>query len=153
MDIRTIRKVMDLMSDHEVCELEWEEGESRLMLRRGALFDASQVATVSSPGAEQAAAGGDEEPGSDNGSEDDDGNNLYIRSPIVGTFYRSASPDADMYVQVGDEVEPGTVVCIVEAMKVMNEIQAEQSGIIREVLVDNATAVDYGQPLYRIETL
>jgi acetyl-CoA carboxylase biotin carboxyl carrier protein len=74
-----------------------------------------------------------------------------IDSPIVGTFYAAASPEADNFVNIGDKVTPDTVVCIVEAMKVMNEIKAEQSGTIKEVLIDNANPVEFGQPLFVIE--
>lgn len=79
--------------------------------------------------------------------------NLHeIKSPIVGTFYRAPAPDADPYVQVGSMVSPGTVLCIVEAMKLMNEIEADVSGKIVKILVENATPVEYNQPLFLIET-
>ncbi len=74
-----------------------------------------------------------------------------IKAPIVGTFYRSSSPDAPSYVEVGDRVEAGKVVCIIEAMKLMNEIESEYSGIIREILITNGQPVEYGQPLFVIE--
>ncbi len=74
-----------------------------------------------------------------------------IDSPLVGSFYRSASPDAPPFVQVGDTVNPDTVVCIIEAMKVMNEIKAEKSGVIKEILVENAQPVEFGQPIFVIE--
>lgn len=76
-----------------------------------------------------------------------------ITSPMVGTFYRAPAPDADPYVQVGDTVKPDTVLCIVEAMKLMNEIKAEMSGIIRKILVENAQPVEFGQPMFLIEPL
>ncbi len=74
-----------------------------------------------------------------------------IKAPIVGTFYRSSSPDAPSYVEVGDRVEAGKVVCIIEAMKLMNEIESEYSGVIREILITNGQPVEYGQPLFVIE--
>ncbi len=74
-----------------------------------------------------------------------------VRAPIVGTFYRSPSPDADAYVSVGDRVKPGDVLCIIEAMKLMNEVECEMSGIVREILVDNAQPVEFDQPLFVIE--
>ena len=77
--------------------------------------------------------------------------NRIIESPIVGTFYRSSSPGADPFVKVGSKVEPDTAVCIVEAMKVMNEIKAEKSGVIKELLVENGQPVEYGQPLFILE--
>ena len=74
-----------------------------------------------------------------------------IKSPMVGTFYRSPSPDAEPFIAVGKEVEPETVVCIIEAMKVMNEIKAETKGVIRKVCVENATSVEFGKPLFLVE--
>ena len=76
-----------------------------------------------------------------------------MKAPFVGTFYRAPAPDAEPFVVTGQEVGPETVLCIVEAMKVMNEIKAEMRGIIREILVENALAVQYGQPLFRIEPI
>jgi acetyl-CoA carboxylase biotin carboxyl carrier protein len=75
---------------------------------------------------------------------------LEIKSPMIGTFYRSPSPEAAPYVEIGTEVNPDTVVCIIEAMKVMNEIKAEARGVIAQVLVDNAKPVEFGQPLYKL---
>ena len=80
-----------------------------------------------------------------------DENLTPIPSPLVGTFYRAGSPDADPFVQVGTRVNKDTVVCIIEAMKVMNEIKAEASGVIKKILVENATAVQFGQPMFLIE--
>jgi acetyl-CoA carboxylase biotin carboxyl carrier protein len=74
-----------------------------------------------------------------------------VRAPIVGTFYRSPSPDSDSYVQIGDTVRPGDVLCIIEAMKLMNEIECEVAGTIREILVEDAQAVEFDQPLFVIE--
>ncbi|MCX7900200.1 MAG: acetyl-CoA carboxylase biotin carboxyl carrier protein, partial [Methylocystis sp.] len=78
-------------------------------------------------------------------------NLIEIKSPMVGTFYRAPSPEAEPYVTVGKEVEEDTVVCIIEAMKVMNEIKAETKGVIRKILVENATPVEFGQPLFLVE--
>jgi acetyl-CoA carboxylase biotin carboxyl carrier protein len=78
-------------------------------------------------------------------------NLVEIKSPIVGTFYRAASPEAEPFISVGKEVDEETVVCIVEAMKVMNEIKAEVKGVIRKVLVENATPVEFGQALFQVE--
>lgn len=75
----------------------------------------------------------------------------YIKAPMVGSFYRSPTPDAPAYVEVGDRVIPGKIVCIIEAMKVMNEIESDVSGIIKEVLVKNESPVEYGQPLFLVE--
>lgn len=82
--------------------------------------------------------------------EKDEGNVVYIKSPMVGTFYRAPSPESPAYVDVGDKVKADATVCIVEAMKVMNEIQAETTGSILEILVENGTTVEYGQPLFKV---
>jgi acetyl-CoA carboxylase biotin carboxyl carrier protein len=79
------------------------------------------------------------------------GNLLEIRSPMVGTFYRAPSPEAPPYVEVGSRVSKGQTLCILEAMKLMNELEAEHAGVIREILVENSEPVEYGQPLFRIE--
>ncbi len=80
-------------------------------------------------------------------------NYLTIKSPMIGTFYRSSTPDKPLYVNVGDEVKPGTVVCIIEAMKLFNEIESEVSGRIVKILVDNASPVEYDQPLFLVEPI
>jgi acetyl-CoA carboxylase biotin carboxyl carrier protein len=82
---------------------------------------------------------------------DDDSNYITVKSPMIGTFYRSASPEADAFVKVGDEVKPGDVVCIIEAMKLFNEIESEVSGKIVKVLVDDQTPVEYDQPLFLVD--
>jgi acetyl-CoA carboxylase biotin carboxyl carrier protein len=82
---------------------------------------------------------------------DADAGLIPIKSPMVGTFYRSPSPDSDVFVQIGQDVSPDSVVCIIEAMKVMNEIQSEVKGKIKKILVDNATPVQFGQPLFLVE--
>ena len=76
---------------------------------------------------------------------------MTIDSPLVGTFYKAASPDAAPFVQVGDRVNPDTTLCIIEAMKVMNEVKAEKSGVIKEILVENGQPVEYGQPMFVLE--
>ncbi|MGA0197167.1 MAG: acetyl-CoA carboxylase biotin carboxyl carrier protein [Schleiferiaceae bacterium] len=83
--------------------------------------------------------------------EDDNSNYITVKSPMIGTFYRSASPEADAFVKVGDEVKPGDVVCIIEAMKLFNEIESEVSGKIVKVLVDDQTPVEYDQPLFLVD--
>jgi acetyl-CoA carboxylase biotin carboxyl carrier protein len=97
------------------------------------------------------AAAGAAAPAHDAAADDAAAPAATIASPIVGTFYAAPAPDAPPFVKVGDTVDADTVVCIVEAMKVMNEIKAEQCGVIRKVLVDNATPVEFGQPLFEID--
>ncbi|MBW2588623.1 MAG: acetyl-CoA carboxylase biotin carboxyl carrier protein [Deltaproteobacteria bacterium] len=97
-----------------------------------------------------AAAAGSTQPSGAPAPEEDDSN--YLTTPFVGTFYRAPSPDTDAFVEVGDSIAPGQVLCIVEAMKLMNEIESEVAGTIVEVLVENGKPVEYGDRLFRIET-
>ena len=149
MDIDRIKTVIDLMREHELNEFAIEEPDFKLTLKRGgaammmapqmmapAMAPAAAPAPTAAPAAPAAAA--------------DDGL-TPIPSPLVGTFYRAGSPDADPFVSVGSRVNKDTVVCIIEAMKVMNEIKAETSGVIKKILVENATAVQFGQPMFLIE--
>lgn len=151
MDISEIKKIVELMQEHDVSKFELEEESFRLALVRGAADDIKMVSPLpaaaplpAAPPAPAAAA-----PAAAPAAEEDDGS-AEIKSPIVGTFYRSSSPDSDPFVKVGDTVDKDSVVCIVEAMKVMNEIKAEVKGKITKILVENASPVVYGQPLFKI---
>ena len=139
------------MKGGEVTELEVDDAEKglRIRLKRGGGGDAIATPTVQVLGGAVTApvAPSEAEPAAESAEEEaTDANG--IMSPMVGTFYRSSSPDADPFVRIGDRVEEGMVVCILEAMKVMNEIQAETSGEIAEVLVENGEPVEFGQPLF-----
>jgi len=139
-----IRQILSLMRENDLAEFKLEDCGFRLSVKRRVAADPPAAApAVALPHAMPAAV---PEPGAE--SED---NCVEITSPIVGTFYRAGSPDADAYASVGDEVDEDTVVCIIEAMKVMNEVKAEMRGVIRAILVDNATSVQYGQPLFKVE--
>lgn len=141
MDLEKIKEIIELMNEHELSEFSYEEhNKYKLCLKQG-----GNVQTViSAPGQALAAPAA--------GSTPVPANEKIIESPLVGTFYGSASPEAPQYVSVGDEVTEDTVVCIVEAMKVMNEITAGFNGTITEVLVSNAEPLEYGQPLFKIKT-
>jgi acetyl-CoA carboxylase biotin carboxyl carrier protein len=152
-NLEGVRFLVELMKENNVSELEWEQGDARLKLRRGAIapvVDAiptvvpvaapAQSAPVAAPSAPQAPA------------EDADAKFLKtIDSPMVGTFYASPSPNAAPFVKVGDVVGPEKTVCILEAMKVFNEIQAEISGKIVAVLVKNGDPVEFGAPLFKVD--
>jgi len=144
VDLETIRRLLDLMNEHGLAELEIEREDMAVRLRKaGAEPQPPALASVPGGGALQAATGaeaGEAEP--------DEEDLPTIPSPMVGTFYAASSPDADPFVQVGDHVAEDTVVCVIEAMKVFNEIRAETSGTIEKVLVENAEAVEFGQPLF-----
>ena len=143
MDFDEIKKIVDLMSENGLAEFEMEREGTRLTLRKA--VSAPVAAPVAAPAAAPAAIPAAAEPAGPALSE--------VKAPFVGTFYRAPAPDAEPFVVTGQEVGPETVLCIVEAMKVMNEIKAEMRGIIREILVENALAVQYGQPLFRIEPI
>jgi acetyl-CoA carboxylase biotin carboxyl carrier protein len=148
-DIKEIKAVIDLMKKHDLSVFEIEKEGFRLKLQRGA--SASQ-ATIAAPGPaalpSKAAPSGAEPPPAAKPIESVPMKEIV--SPMVGTFYRSASPDAQPFVEVGKPVTEETVVCIIEAMKVMNEIKAETSGVIAEVVAENGKPVQFGQPLFRV---
>ena len=149
MNIKEIASVADLMTKHDLTEFSIESEELKLVIRReGALQPApqpvSQPAPVAPPPQAPAPVPADEAPPAEAPAS-------TIDSPIVGTFYEAPAPGAAAFVSVGDEVTEDTVVCIVEAMKVMNEVKAECTGRIKKRLVENAQPVEYGQPLFEIE--
>ncbi len=155
MDVERVKELIDLMKENDLSELEIVDGQTRIILKRGNGSDAPQMyavpasspANIAPPAAAPAPATATETPA----AESADSNLKEIVSPIVGTFYAAPSPNADAFVDVGDSVGEDTVVCIVEAMKVMNEINSEIKGTIKKVLVSNGTAVEFGQPLFLVE--
>jgi acetyl-CoA carboxylase biotin carboxyl carrier protein len=148
MDLNEIRKLADLMSEMALTEIELEEGGKRIRLRKEILFGSKErgAAPTSSPQLEKETIAAIE-------AKAEEGRYAIVRSPIVGTFYKSASPDADPYVEVGDVVKKGQILCIVEAMKLMNEIESDVDGKVAEICVEDGAAVEYGKPLFRIEPL
>jgi len=143
MDVARIRELIELMKENDLSEVRIVDGETRLLLRRGqAMAPVPIVPAAPAPAAAPAA-------GPAKGEAEDHGL-VPISSPMVGTFYAAPAPDAEPYVKVGDRVNPGTVVCIVEAMKVMNEIKAEVSGTVAKIVARNASPVEYGQPLIMV---
>lgn len=146
MNIKEIASVADLMTKHDLSEFSIESEDMKLVIRRDR---APQVAPQPPPPPPQpAAAGAPEQPQPQPAQEEPA---KTIDSPIVGTFYEAPAPGSAAFVSVGDEVDEETVVCIVEAMKVMNEVKAECKGRIKKRLVDNAQPVEYGQPIFEIE--
>jgi len=149
MDVRDLKKIVQIMNDNDLVEIEIEEEGKRLRLRKPdagavpmmAAVQAAAAAAVPAAAPAPAAA----EPAAASSGE------YTITAPMVGTFYRAPSPDADDYVQVGAKIGPESVVCILEAMKVMNEIKAECSGEIVKICVQNAEAVEYGQALFIVK--
>ena len=152
MDLKDIKAIIDLMKKNSVSEFELEKQDFKIRLKRGsngntaAMEDAPVLTYMQPTVALQAPLGGTvpqlAAPAASTEAE--------IKSPMIGTFYRSPSPESASYVEVGAEVNVDTVVCIIEAMKVMNEIKAEAKGVITQVLLENAKPVEFGQPLFKI---
>ena len=163
MDLKEIKKILDMIAESEVNQVTIEEGDFKIKVKKTAdvVQGSAQPVQYQMPAApqqpqqqpsqpqqpQQPASGGGESSDSSGGSEPE-GN--VVKSPIVGTFYRSPSPDADAFVKVGDKVEKGDTLCIVEAMKIMNEIESEFSGEVKKIIVENAEAVEFEQPLFII---
>ena len=150
MDIDRIKTVIDLMREHELNEFAIEEPDFKLTLKRGGAAPAMMMAPqmMAAPAAPAPAPAAAAAPAPAASADD---SLTPIPSPLVGTFYRAGSPDADPFVAVGSRVNKDTVVCIIEAMKVMNEIKAETSGVVKKILVENATAVQFGQPMFLVD--
>jgi acetyl-CoA carboxylase biotin carboxyl carrier protein len=148
-DIKEIKAIIDLMKKHDLSVFEIEKEGFRLKLQRGASAPQATIAAPAAAGgpAKGALAGAEPAPAA---KAIESVPMKEIVSPMVGTFYRAASPDAPPFVEVGKPVTEDTVVCIIEAMKVMNEIKAEISGVIAEVLADNGKPVQFGQALFRV---
>ncbi|MGH9487876.1 MAG: acetyl-CoA carboxylase biotin carboxyl carrier protein [Terriglobales bacterium] len=134
MDLDAIRKLIDTLIEKQVDEFEWEEQGQRLRIRRG--VPAAPAAAPAAAAAPTAAAAATAEEGL-----------VTVTSPIVGTYYESSAPGSAEFVHAGDTVEPGKVLCIIEAMKLMNEIEAEVAGTVVRKLVTNGQPVEFGQPL------
>lgn len=151
IDLKTLRSLVKLMVESELTEVDLQDGQEKVKLRRGpngqvqTMMPAAPPPPQSVSGRPRGADAGEGQAG------DAHGGLKPIASPMVGSFYAAASPDAAPFVQVGDVVDADTVVCIIEAMKVFNEIKAETRGTIRKVLVESGQPVEFGQPLFLVE--
>lgn len=147
MDIKEIKQLIKLMMDNDLAEIDIAEGDNKIAIKRGTgevpVFAGAPLAPVPAP-----LPAADQPPAEEAEPTEE---LLEIKSPMVGTFYTAASSDSEPYVQVGAAVGEDTVICIVEAMKVMNEIKAECAGTIVEVCVNNAQPVEFSQPLFRVK--
>jgi acetyl-CoA carboxylase biotin carboxyl carrier protein len=149
MDIKHIKNLIALMIENDLSQIEIQEGETHILLKRGPATGARGVPTVvAAPPPAAARAGSVAAPVPPTELASAAPPETHIRSPMVGTFYTAPDPESPPFVSVGDVVDPDTVVCLVEAMKVFNEIKAEVSGRLTKVLVNNAEAVEYDQPLF-----
>jgi acetyl-CoA carboxylase biotin carboxyl carrier protein len=143
MDLKELKKLIDILKNTDVTELQLEREGSKVRIKRQKVIS-SEEGPMPLPVEEKAPPEEDKE----------DAQRLFtVTSPLVGTFYRSSSPDAKSFIEVGDRVGKGQVICIVEAMKLMNEIESEVDGSVVKVLVDNAQPVEYGEPLFLIDPL
>ena len=148
--LKELKDLLDLMKDHDLAEVELEEEGRKIRLRKTEPH--ISAAPVVIPGGAQVLqpVGSADEPGPGEAAEEED--DLHkVDAPLVGTFYRAPSPEADPFVDEGDRVDEDTVLCIIEAMKVMNEVTAGVSGILHEVLVENGDPVEFGELLFKIE--
>ncbi len=152
MDLRKLKKLIDLVEESGITELEVTEGEEkvRIVKQSGVAAAPTYVlpagAPIGAPQPKRSSVDLDDE-GED---EDDLPAGQVVKSPMVGTFYRAASPGSDPFVEVGSTVKVGDTLCIVEAMKLLNEIETEYAGTIKAILVDNGQPVEYGEPLFNI---
>ena len=149
-DVRTIKYLVGLMSQHDLSEIDLREGDLRIRLRRGSKETALTLSPAPSlaptpPGPAPAENPVVKEPAKPAKEL------LPIKSPTVGTFYSAGSPDAEPFVRVGSKVTPTTIVCVIEAMKIFNEIPAEHSGVIAQILVENQQPVEFGQVLFLVD--
>jgi acetyl-CoA carboxylase biotin carboxyl carrier protein len=152
MNIKEIKEMINLMNENGLTELEIEKDDMRIKLKKtGAGFETTAVPIIM-PG-ERPLTSGTAKQETQATPEKSAANTLEIKAPMVGTFYRSPSPEAPPYAEVGQSIESGQVICIIEAMKLMNEIKSEIRGKILEILVDNAEPVEFGQPMFLIEPL
>jgi len=148
LDLTKLSALFDLLAEKDIAEFEHEEGGSRLRVSRGARGGAPQPLSgedrpgVAPPVASQAALPG---------PSDADGDHVDVTSPFVGSFYRAPSPDVPPFVDVGSVVRSGQALCIIEAMKLMNEIESECAGTVTEIFAQNGKSVEYGQKLFRIK--
>ncbi|EMS5338954.1 TPA: acetyl-CoA carboxylase biotin carboxyl carrier protein [Neisseria gonorrhoeae] len=143
MDLRKLKKLIDLVEESGIAEIEVTEGEEKVRITRTIAAAAAPVYAAPVPAAAPAVTPAAAAPAARDLSD-------AQKSPMVGTFYRAPGPNAAAFVEVGQQVKAGDTLCIIEAMKLMNEIEAEKSGTVKEILVENGTPVEFGEPLFII---
>lgn len=147
VELEELRALLKVLSDADVAEFEHESEGVRVFIKRGTVVAPAQLAVAQAAPAVPSARGSqvhvDKAPV-------DDGTTIDVTSPFVGTFYRAPSPETPAFVEVGSQVKPGQTLCIVEAMKLMNEIEADAAGTIKAILVENGEPLEYGEPLFII---
>ena len=149
MDIRKVKKLIELLEESGIAELEIREGEESVRISRQSTVSAAPVVAAPPP-APIAAAAQAAAPAAQSSAEPEISGHA-IKSPMVGTFYRSPSPGAKSFVEVGQTVQVGDTLCIIEAMKLLNQIESDKSGVVKSILIENEHPVEYGQVLFIIE--
>lgn len=152
MTVDEIRELINLASETGIAELEVQRGQNRVRIRRAGFAAPQEIVVTPQSHAPHGAPSGPEAP-KEKGEMPADPNLTLVKSPIVGTFYEAPSPGAPPFVRVGERVQPGKVLCIIESMKLMNEIEAETSGIIESKLVMNGQPVEYGEALFAVRAV
>jgi acetyl-CoA carboxylase biotin carboxyl carrier protein len=151
MDLRKLKKLIDLVQESGIAELEITEGEEKVKIVKGGTVSVAQAppAPVQPPPVQPPAAAAGPSPAP--AAKPEAGQEGHVlKAPMVGTFYRSPSPDAKAFIEVGQPIKEGQTICIIEAMKLMNEIESDASGVVKAILVENGQPVEYGQPLFII---
>jgi acetyl-CoA carboxylase biotin carboxyl carrier protein len=155
MDLKLVKNILKLIEDSEVNEVSLEEGDFKISVKKHSYsapapvqYQLPQQAAAPAPASAPAASA---QPAASAASSSDSADGDVVKSPIVGTYYEAPSPDADPFIKAGDKVAKGQTLCIIEAMKIMNEIEAEFSGTIQKILVKNGQAVEYDQPMFVIK--
>ena len=153
MDLRKLKKLIDLVEESGIAEIEVTEGEEKVRITRSLAAPQSVYAAAPAVAAAPAPAAAAAAPAAAAGAPAAPERDLSKAqtSPMVGTFYRAPGPNAPVFVEVGQSVNAGDTLCIIEAMKLMNEIEAERSGVVKEILVENGQPVEFGEPLFIIE--
>ncbi|MDP3609501.1 MAG: acetyl-CoA carboxylase biotin carboxyl carrier protein [Methylophilus sp.] len=149
MDLRKLKKLIDLVEESGISELELTEGEEKVRISRALMHSSAPMTHyVSTPQQHASAAPAASAPAAPVAPAVEEGQ--IIKSPMVGTFYRASSPDAKSFVDVGSSISAGDTVCIIEAMKLLNEIESEYAGVVKKIFVENGQPVEYGEPLFLI---
>jgi len=150
MDLRKLKTLIDLVAESGIAELEVTEGEDKVRIVKQSGAHAAAAVVASAIASSPASAAAASTPPAAAAPAVDEPKGHEVKSPMVGTFYRSPGPEAKPFVEVGQAVKPGDTLCIIEAMKLLNEIEAEVAGTVKEILVENGQAVEYGQVLFVI---
>ena len=150
MDLRKLKKLIDLVQESGIAELEITEGEEKVRINRIGVSGHPAIIATPQPSSSAPPALSSAAPAASAAPEPPEAEGHVVKSPMVGTFYRSSAPGSKPFVEIGQTVNAGETLCIIEAMKLLNEIEADQTGVVKKVMVENGQPVEYGQPLFLI---